>query len=79
MTSCSNVPTQGKLKDPAVLDQQVQRMLADPRSESLVTNFAEQWLYLRDIEAKQPDDTAVPRLRRSLARGFRRETGSVPR
>src|SRR5262249_2001840 len=45
----------GKLKNPLILEQQVRRMLADRRSESMVTNFAAQWLYLRDIEAKQPD------------------------
>ena len=41
---------QGKLKTPAVLDKQVRRMLADSRSNSLVDNFAEQWLYLRNLE-----------------------------
>ena len=42
-------------------------MLADPRSESMVTNFAAQWLYLRDIEAKQPDELLVSRFRRNPA------------
>src|SRR5204863_628481 len=50
----------GKLKTAAGLDQQVRRMLADPRSESMVTNFAAQWLYLRDIEAKNPDELLFP-------------------
>jgi mono/diheme cytochrome c family protein len=45
----------GKLKDPAVLERETRRMLADPRAESLVTNFAAQWLYLRDVEVKKPD------------------------
>src|SRR6185295_2569886 len=44
-----NVASQGKLKDPAVLDQQVKRMLADPRAQALVTNCAGQWLYLRNL------------------------------
>ena len=35
-------------------------MLADARSESLVSNFAEQWLYLQDIEQKRPDDLMFP-------------------
>ena len=39
-----------------MLDRQVRRMLADPRSSALVTNFAAQWLYLRDIQAKRPDE-----------------------
>ncbi|MEP7355099.1 MAG: DUF1592 domain-containing protein, partial [Acidobacteriota bacterium] len=47
--------TTGKLKDPAVLEREVRRMLADPRSESMVTNFAAQWLFLRDIRVKEPD------------------------
>ena len=45
----------GKLREPAVMEQQVRRMLADPKSESLVSNFAAQWLYLRDVEVKDPD------------------------
>jgi len=43
-----NVAIQGKLSDPAVLEKQTRRMLADPRSQSLVTNFGGQWLYLRN-------------------------------
>src|SRR5439155_22748503 len=39
--------SQGKLKDPAVLERQVRRMLADTRSEALATNFAYQWLHLQ--------------------------------
>ena len=45
----------GTLRQPAVLRRQVNRMLADPRSRSLVTNFAAQWLFLRDVETKEPD------------------------
>ena len=45
----------GRLRDAAVLDAQVARMLADARSESLVTNFAAQWLFLRDVAGKDPD------------------------
>jgi mono/diheme cytochrome c family protein len=64
----------GQLKDPAVLERQVQRMLADPRSESMVTNFAAQWLYLRDIEAKQPDELLFPDFDETLRSAFQRET-----
>jgi mono/diheme cytochrome c family protein len=67
------VAAAGKLKDPAVLEQQVRRMLADPRSESLVTNFAEQWLFLRDIGAKQPDELLFPDFDESLRDAFREE------
>jgi hypothetical protein len=45
----------GKLKDPAVLDVQVRRMLKDPKSDALVKNYAGQWLYLRDLAGLQPD------------------------
>ncbi len=45
----------GKLKDPAVLDLQVRRMLKDPKSDALVKNYAGQWLYLRDLAGLQPD------------------------
>jgi hypothetical protein len=64
----------GKLKNPGTLEQQVKRMLADPRSESMVTNFAAQWLYLRDIDAKQPDEVLFPNWDETLRVAFRRET-----
>jgi cytochrome c553 len=66
--------TQGKLRQPAVLEQQVRRMVADPRSSSLVTNFAEQWLYLRDIEAKRPNEILFPDFDESLRAAFHKET-----
>ncbi len=68
------VAAHGKLKDPAVLEREVRRMLADPRAESLVTNFAEQWLYLRDVDAKRPDDLLFPDFDETLRQAFRRET-----
>jgi hypothetical protein len=68
------VAARGKLKDPIVLEHQVGRMLADGRAESLVTNFAEQWLYIRDIEAKKPDDLLFPDFDETLREGFRKET-----
>src|SRR5690606_22531040 len=45
----------GKLADPHTLERQVRRMLADARASALVTNFAEQWLALRNLPAKSPD------------------------
>ncbi len=45
----------GELGDPAVLEAEVERMLADPRAAALVDNFASQWLFLRDVEGKDPD------------------------
>jgi hypothetical protein len=64
----------GRLKDPKVLEQQVRRMLADPRSESLVTNFAAQWLYLRDIAAKVPDEILFADFDETLRTSMQRET-----
>src|SRR5258705_8502894 len=49
-------------------------MLADPRSSSLVTNFAEQWLYLRDVESKKPNEILFADFDESLRDVFRRET-----
>ncbi len=65
---------QRKLRAPGVLEQQVRRMLADPRSSSLVANFAEQWLYLRDIEAKKPNEILFADFDETLRSAFRRET-----
>ena len=64
----------GRLKDPKSLEQQVRRMLADRRSESLVTNFAAQWLYLRDIAAKQPDEILFADFDETLRAAMLRET-----
>ncbi len=65
---------QGKLRDPAQLEQQVKRMLADPRSESLVNNFAAQWLYLRNLRGVVPDLETFPNFDDNLRQSFRRET-----
>ncbi|MGH9627483.1 MAG: DUF1592 domain-containing protein, partial [Bryobacteraceae bacterium] len=65
---------QGKLKEPEVLESQVRRMLADPRSSALVTNFAEQWLYLRNLASATPDMRLFPDFDDNLRRAFRRET-----
>jgi hypothetical protein len=64
----------GTLKKPAVLEQQVRRMLADPRSEALATNFAGQWLQLRTIEGSSPNEFLFPNFGENLRRDFRRET-----
>ena len=64
----------GTLGDPAVLEAQVRRMLADRRSRALVGNFAEQWLYLRDVEAKEPDPGFFPGFDENLRQAFQRET-----
>jgi len=64
----------GQLSDETVLEQQVRRMLADPRAEALTTNFASQWLHLRNLAAVQPDARLFPDFDDNLRQGFRRET-----
>ena len=61
----------GALKDPAVVERQVRRMLADPRAEALVTNFAGQWLFLRELKNARPDS---PDFDGNLRQSFQRET-----
>lgn len=58
---------QDKLHEPNLLQQQVQRMLADPRASQLVENFAGQWLKLRELDAAAPQDPAFnPALREAM-------------
>ncbi len=64
----------GKLKDPAVLDHQVQRMMADRRAEALVSNFAGQWLSLRNLKLLSPDPDMFPDYDDNLREGFERES-----
>jgi mono/diheme cytochrome c family protein len=67
------VASQGKLKD-AVLEQQVKRMLADPRSGALIENFAEQWLHLRNLKSSSPDLEAFPDFDDNLRQAMKQET-----
>jgi hypothetical protein len=64
---------QGTLHTPGVLAQQVRRMLSDPRSEALVTNFAGQWLYLRNLRNFQPNSLDFPDFDDNLRQAMRRE------
>jgi cytochrome c551/c552 len=64
----------GALHDPEVLGAQVRRMLDDPRSNALVTNFAGQWLYLRNLQVAAPDPEAFPEYDDGLRDAFRKET-----
>ena len=64
----------GRLHEPAVLKAEVKRMLADPRSEALTTNFTSQWLYLRNLAAAEPNLRLFPDFDDNLRQGFRRET-----
>jgi hypothetical protein len=61
----------GQLKNPAVLEKQVRRLLADPRADALVSNFAGQWLFLRELKNVRPDS---PDFDENLRRSFQQET-----
>jgi hypothetical protein len=61
---------QGLLRDPAILENQVRRMLRDERSASLVNNFAEQWLLLRNLPAAQKSAKAFPSFDEDLRNAF---------
>ena len=69
-----DVAERRELSVPAIFEAQVERMLADPRSEALVGNFAGQWLTLRNAAAVQPDEDEFPDFGEGLRQGFRRET-----
>ncbi len=69
-----DVAVRGKLSDPATLERQVKRMLADRRSEALVTNFGSQWLYLRNLATHIPDPRLLPDFDDNLRQAMRRET-----
>jgi hypothetical protein len=64
----------GRLKDPAVLEQQVRRMLADPKSKALITGFFDPWLELDRLAAVKPDATVFPDFDEPLREALRRET-----
>ena len=68
------IAQRGELHRPKVLESQVRRMLADPRSISLVENFAAQWLHLRNLESFTPDLRLFPDFDDNLREAFRRET-----
>ncbi len=69
-----DLASRGQLNTPAVMEQQVQRMLADPRSDALVNNFAAQWLYLRNLDSTTPDPRIFPDFDDNLRQAMRRET-----
>jgi len=65
--------SQEKLRNPMVLEQQVRRMLGDPRARALVDNFAAQWLQLRNLQRVTPDNDLFPEFDDNLRQSFRRE------
>jgi hypothetical protein len=62
-----------RLREPATLTRQIQRMLADPKSQALVTNFAGQWLHIRNLRSATPDKNDFPNFDRTLLQAFERE------
>jgi uncharacterized protein DUF1592/uncharacterized protein DUF1588/uncharacterized protein DUF1587/uncharacterized protein DUF1585/uncharacterized protein DUF1595/cytochrome c len=64
----------GKLKDQAILSQQVKRMLADSRANTIISNFVSQWLYLRNIDTVLPDPAAFPDFDENLRAALAKET-----
>ena len=66
-----DLAAKGRLRDPATLKQQVTRMVADPKTDAFISNFAGQWLYLRELANIQ---TEAPGFDDNLRRSFRRET-----
>jgi mono/diheme cytochrome c family protein len=69
-----NLAAQGRLSQPAVLEQQVRRMLADAKSRALVDNFASQWLLLRNLKNHIPVPGDFPNFDNELRQAFRKET-----
>jgi mono/diheme cytochrome c family protein len=68
------IASQGTLHTPAMLAQQVRRMLADQKAEALVSNFAGQWLYLRNLKSLQPNSLEFPDFDDNLRQALQRET-----
>ena len=66
-----DIASKGLLRNPKTLEQQLRRMLADPKSAALIENFAGQWLYLRELASVQ---TEAKNFDENLRRAFRRET-----
>jgi mono/diheme cytochrome c family protein len=69
-----NIAEKKTLHNPAVLDQQVRRMLADPRSEALVSNFAGQWLHIRNVSGFRPSPELLFHFDDNLRQAFESET-----
>ncbi len=68
-----DMAARGTLQRPAVLDAQVRRMLADPKAQALVDNFAGQWLHIRNLRSATPDKNEFPDFDDDLRQAFARE------
>lgn len=69
-----NLAIQNKLHEPAVLERETRRMMADDRAHALTVNFAGQWLYLRDLKSSTPDAREFPDFDDNLREAFQQET-----
>jgi hypothetical protein len=69
-----NAAIAGRLKQPPVLEHQVRRMLADPRSKALVDNFVDQWLQMGKLAGLVPDSEAYPEFDENLRDAMHQET-----
>ena len=69
-----NAAVRGTLSDPGVLEQQVQRMLRDPRANALVDNFASRWLELGKLAGVVPDTELYPEFDENLREAMEQET-----
>jgi hypothetical protein len=74
---------QNKLHTPAILEQQVRRMLASPKADAIASNFASEWLHLQNLKEVDPDGVLFPNFTRNLGLSMLRETqllfGSIMR
>jgi hypothetical protein len=68
-----DLAARNRLRQPGVLEEQIRRMLADPRADALAENFAGQWLHLRNLENKRPNTDEFPDFDNDLRLAFRRE------
>ena len=68
-----DLASQGKLRDPAVLEKQVTRMLADPKSEAMTVNFTGQWLSVRSLKTSEPVVNIFPDFDDNLRAAYQRE------
>jgi len=69
-----NLAINEKLSDSDVLGEQVERMLASPKAKSLATDFANQWLYLRNLDGAEPNSRLFPNFDDNLRQSMRQET-----
>jgi hypothetical protein len=68
-----DLATRNRLHEPAVLEAQLRRMLADPRSDAMAENFAGQWLHLRNLDSINPNTDEFPDFDNDLRLAFQKE------